>query len=748
MKTLVLFFVISFSYQSFAQERLLLHIGNNGEQEAIPLKKGQRAQDVIENLEHAKAALTTKKYPLVDTLRYWTTDYQLTTSFSFAHQDVAMQWYVPASNGKVKEFWWRKLSSETLARKATIRAWMVNPNVASRPANVQTRYLGYYKDTSDEDGLKTPFKPAAGDQWFYNGNPADSSTWNFDPLGTEVQTWRPGTGLQVALDTNVWQGIKLEDWGGSMDVLLGQPFGFTLSNDSRKTDTPIPGKDSVMLMYTIPQNNPAPYHSYKYYENGRLDFTPPTDGGWWLRGDFDWGMYVVIEYVEIPHPRHFLGNYGTTLNPGPRKICGTIYDDNPGGGPSPFTAYLFYRFGGMAKHDSVQMISAGSEYCAEIPRAHVGDTVYWYINITDVNGYKTILPTRFYKIFQKTQDRLFIYNNTQYGLSNGALIYTSSSAKYDRWSTPNEGTSELADLLALYDKVIVADGLFPSHNVYPSLNAWLAMGTAAAKKSLFYSSQDYGCYIQEKCADTTFPVGSFEEKYLGISTLGPQDQGPTNRPVKIIPQADTVTNYLIKYNADSSTTLWHYPSFELAFSAYPDFMTPTASAKPLFKNTTGESVYGVRNSGVAFNTVFLAFDAGALQFRSDTSLHNSGYTTITDPKYRWIADVKSLSNSFFDEVTDVKQSGENIPLIYSLSQNYPNPFNPATTINYEIPSREQVQIVLYNALGQRVATVVNEQKEAGAHTATFNAHTLASGLYFCEMRAGNFVNVKKMILMK
>jgi hypothetical protein len=59
-----------------------------------------------------------------------------------------------------------------------------------------------------------------------------------------------------------------------------------------------------------------------------------------------------------------------------------------------------------------------------------------------------------------------------------------------------------------------------------------------------------------------------------------------------------------------------------------------------------------------------------------------------------------------------------------------------------------VQIVLYNALGQRVATVVNERKEAGAHTATFNAYSLASGLYFCEMRAGNFVSVKKMVLMK
>jgi hypothetical protein len=748
MKTLVLFFIISFSYQSFAQERLLLHIGNNGEQEAIPLKKGQRAQDVIERLENAKSSFLVPGKPagMVDTVKYYpgyaSGENILSSNFGFTHQDVALQWYIPLSGGEVKEIWWRNYEKGGNIRKASIRAWLVDPKLATRPATVQTKHLGFYKDPNDGDGGVTPFKPIIGDQWFYGNGGADSATWNFDPLGTEAP-WLPN-GMQVTLDSNKWQGLRLTDWGEKFSLQAGQPFGFTIANDTKISD--IPGvTDERMEILSWPNQNSAPYHSFKWYEQGR---TPGVDKGWHMRGDYEWGMYVVIEYVEIPHPRFILGNYGTTLNPGPRKICVTINDDNPGGGPSPFTAYLFYRFGGMAKHDSVQMIPAGIVYCAEIPRAHVGDTVYWYINITDVNGNHTKSTMRFYKIFQRTQDRLFIYNNTQYGLSIGNLIYTGSLPKYDCWSAPNDGISELADLLALYDKVLVADGSFPSRNVYPSLNAWLAAGTAAAKKNLFYSSQDYGCYIQEKCADTTFPVGSFEEKYLGISTLGPQDQGPTNRPIKFIPQADTVTNYLIKYNVDSSTALWYYPSFELAFSAYPDFMTPTASAKPLFKDATGENVFGVRNSGATFNTVFLAFDAGALQFRSDTSLHNSGYTTITDPKYRWIADVKSLSNSFFDEFTDVRKTGENIPLMYSLSQNYPNPFNPATTIDYEIPFREQVQIVLYNALGQRVATVVNERKEAGAHTATFNAYSLASGLYFCEMRAGNFVSVKKMVLMK
>ncbi|MEJ2617986.1 MAG: pectinesterase family protein, partial [Ignavibacteriaceae bacterium] len=101
-------------------------------------------------------------------------------------------------------------------------------------------------------------------------------------------------------------------------------------------------------------------------------------------------------------------------------------------------------------------------------------------------------------------------------------------------------------------------------------------------------------------------------------------------------------------------------------------------------------------------------------------------------------------------VTSVKDD-ENInqvPLNFQLFQNYPNPFNPSTTIKYGIPQSSHVKIILYDILGREVATIVNEVKNAGYYTVKFNASSLASGVYFYRIEAGNFVQVKKMMLLK
>ena len=85
---------------------------------------------------------------------------------------------------------------------------------------------------------------------------------------------------------------------------------------------------------------------------------------------------------------------------------------------------------------------------------------------------------------------------------------------------------------------------------------------------------------------------------------------------------------------------------------------------------------------------------------------------------------------------------------FSLSQNYPNPFNPATTINYDLPSDGIVTIKVYDILGREVKTLVNEMKTAGYHKIQFNAADLASGAYFYQMKAGDFVAVKKFVVVK
>ena len=89
-----------------------------------------------------------------------------------------------------------------------------------------------------------------------------------------------------------------------------------------------------------------------------------------------------------------------------------------------------------------------------------------------------------------------------------------------------------------------------------------------------------------------------------------------------------------------------------------------------------------------------------------------------------------------------------IPDNFSLSQNYPNPFNPSTRIRYTLSEVSFVTLKIYNILGKEVATLVNELKPSGTFEVTFNAHRLASGVYFYSLHAGNFVKTKKLILLK
>lgn len=88
------------------------------------------------------------------------------------------------------------------------------------------------------------------------------------------------------------------------------------------------------------------------------------------------------------------------------------------------------------------------------------------------------------------------------------------------------------------------------------------------------------------------------------------------------------------------------------------------------------------------------------------------------------------------------------PREFALGSNYPNPFNPTTTIQYSLPEASHVSLIVYNALGQQVAELVNGDFEAGFHSVQFNASGLASGIYFCRMQAGSFTATNKLVLAK
>ena len=98
--------------------------------------------------------------------------------------------------------------------------------------------------------------------------------------------------------------------------------------------------------------------------------------------------------------------------------------------------------------------------------------------------------------------------------------------------------------------------------------------------------------------------------------------------------------------------------------------------------------------------------------------------------------------------TAINDKETTAPSEYVLSNNYPNPFNPSTNIPFSVPKRSQVQLTVWNSLGEKVATVVNEVRTAGEHTATFDASGLPSGIYFYKFEAGDTRHTKKMLFLK
>jgi methionine-rich copper-binding protein CopC len=101
----------------------------------------------------------------------------------------------------------------------------------------------------------------------------------------------------------------------------------------------------------------------------------------------------------------------------------------------------------------------------------------------------------------------------------------------------------------------------------------------------------------------------------------------------------------------------------------------------------------------------------------------------------------------------LSQAGGSLPTEFALAQNYPNPFNPSTEISFSLPVASQVQLTVFNVLGQKVTTLLDEQMAAGEHTVTWDGHnsdgaSVSSGVYFYRISANSFSQTKKMMMLK
>ena len=99
-------------------------------------------------------------------------------------------------------------------------------------------------------------------------------------------------------------------------------------------------------------------------------------------------------------------------------------------------------------------------------------------------------------------------------------------------------------------------------------------------------------------------------------------------------------------------------------------------------------------------------------------------------------------------ITGMRTATTETPKMFRLEQNYPNPFNPSTVICYGLPHRSHLILTVYNTLGQQVSILVEGDQEPGYHEVKFNASGLASGMYFYRLQSGNFVQTRKLLLLR
>ena len=110
--------------------------------------------------------------------------------------------------------------------------------------------------------------------------------------------------------------------------------------------------------------------------------------------------------------------------------------------------------------------------------------------------------------------------------------------------------------------------------------------------------------------------------------------------------------------------------------------------------------------------------------------------------------LKQIDYEGTSEYSNIVEVNNISPTNYALTQNYPNPFNPTTTIKYSIPQDNFVSLKVFNVIGKEVATLVNKEMKTGTFTVNWNAGNLPSGVYFYKLSSGNFLEIRKMVLLK
>ncbi|NUN70375.1 MAG: T9SS type A sorting domain-containing protein, partial [Bacteroidetes bacterium] len=643
-------------------------------------------------------------------------------------------------------------------QQVNVRAWYPNPRLKNLPNTDRQKNIGYYRNANDPNAPATPFLDLATDTaWVYPPKSRDSLTYAFDPLGVEA-TWKKG-GVNVPVTSYSWHSLDMLSTGDTMKFLENQLIGFTILNNATSAN----GIRQEILSAPLPDH---PYHSFKFYPNGRLS---AIDRGWWMRGDFEWGMYMVVEYTKNPRPKIITKRLLNTATTQPRPVTAAIKVEKVS---DPVDVKLFSRINAQPWQSSAMTRTEGFDHAGTLPSAQPGDSMFYYYTATDSGKRTTTSPTFAYAVLKKKKPLLLLYNGKN--LPTGIVdptIYLKYTMKTDFGAEPYYDfcdisfftVPELHTLMEQYSVILEVTGDGSARDLTHYSGEWLknsATLPAGAKRYYLLSDQDHG--IISNYQDTVFTGDDPHAEFFGVQGIVNQDFPKIQNIMKEVTfpwqltatpkiAGDPVFGFIPAALAKDTVTLWYHPYYEVPlYTNRMDQLAPAENGTVIFTDSKNGYPVGITASDPngKWRSYFLAFDWMALDVRSDTSSVLYEYPFL-DPKYQWISDIQNIGKTLAALAGPTAVTAEhNVPHGFSLGQNYPNPFNPVTTIPFSIPANGHAELAVFDLLGRKVQTLHRGWIASGAYTVTFDGSTLPSGLYLCRLSAGDRHFTRKLLLVK
>jgi len=359
-----------------------------------------------------------------------------------------------------------------------------------------------------------------------------------------------------------------------------------------------------------------------------------------------------------------------------------------------------------------------------------GDTISGQWSVYAYNGFDSVMAGQSNNITfirQPKGDVLVLYDST---IANGRVSLDSVTTNlarldvtYDIYNKKGNTSTSAISFREYKQVILLGEGSSVMSNVTKdSLKSYLNAGTMQTKSKLIIMADDIGYMIDR-------PASAFYDSAFARSMLG--YQYVADRPGV---GGKGIIGITININLKDSTA-GPSPDVIKRSSSLPISQTFNLYRYTLF----ADSMNAVGNISPTYNVAVMALDAESLRPVAE----NPNPFTVKRVLYGLMSFVDQLPTS--NEPGSVNNV---IPFEYKLSQNFPNPFNPSTRISYSLPVSKLVTLKIYNVLGKEVRTLVNSKQDAGNYEVVLNAADMSSGIYFYTITAGDFVETRRMVLLK